>query len=1313
MNASRGLFKPSVGLDRLILSVSLLIAISNPRTGAAVINADIRYLARDFQVNDNIGTCMHYRPDVAMDNNGNWVTIWYDERNNHPDIYAQRFNNNGQPIGANFRVNDDQTKLIQDNPCIAMDGSGNYIIAWMDARGDLAMNVYAQRFRYDGTRIGANVKVSEANLGRSTGFYAEERPIAIAVNSAGEFVITWLGFAKIFMQRYNVNGEAIGKNITVLEKWNYLNGLVDVAINTLGTIAVIWKDMRSDNKGDIYCQFYDNNNKTIGANVKVNDDAGSHWQSFPCIGVDGNGAFTAFWTDIRAENNITALYAQRFQSNGTLVGANKLLSDASVSYPDVRMENDGGVLISLLHQSNYVAFQRFNNQLAAITSAVRVSESIGGYPNMNQYRPRISGNSAGAYVIVWEEHKNGVRLRRDIYARRYSNGSAVAASFQINNDPGSSQQTAPDIEADRNGNFAIVWQDMTNGTQDIFSQRYNASGSRQGNPFMVNDNVGLGKMGVEYGKFDPSIDMDDAGNFLVAFQFVNNFWGKIYFQKYNSAGVRLTQPIAGNDSLSTYSQSLPVIKYSSDGAIVLAWDQQIGDFGQRFIQFRRFAGSATPLNRMQTAGVDSAKVNNSNPTMALDAIGNPVLAWQAQNPQNYRYTVYLQKFTPAGVSLWTRRKVVVGDWDQIQPIIAINNKGMLGVIWVDKRPGSWYGDIFGRIYDAQGNPLAAEFKLNDDTGGAIQADPTLAVDADGNFLAAWSDLRNNDYDIYGQRFNAQGSLSGDNFRIDTEPNKNYQRNPAITIAGNALITCWEDDRVAGQGGDIFANVIDLSSIPLTPTVAIPLFSPAAGTFTSPQSVSLLCSTTGAAIRYTLDGTEPTASSALYSAPISVAANVTIKARGFKTDWLSSPIATAAYIITGTVTAPVVSPEPGRFAGCVDFTMSCDTPGAVIYYSTDGSEPTTKDSLYKSPVRIYASGTVKAKAYKQDWAPSQTVSKAYEIAGLPISIETAEHQPIGMEWLIQIKIGSDGLPVRDLLGVSFKLNYSNTLFIDVVTPYTASILPGDFIGTEPVFFQTVSDSTGSMSAAISRKIQKGGMNGSGIILSARFTSSVQTPMSTPIQLTFSDVLALDARGVYLKTEPAGKMVVLDNVVAAPTFLPPAGSYQTSQVVTISCATLGATIRYTLDGKAPETTSALYSQPIAIQKSATVKARAYKNGLLASDISIADYKIAPTDVALQENLPATFALAQNYPNPFNASTTICYQLPFLQPMPVKLEIYNMLGAKVASLVDQVQSAGSYRIIWRASDPVGTALPAGIYLCRLSAGRFSQTEKLAVLK
>lgn len=90
---------------------------------------------------------------------------------------------------------------------------------------------------------------------------------------------------------------------------------------------------------------------------------------------------------------------------------------------------------------------------------------------------------------------------------------------------------------------------------------------------------------------------------------------------------------------------------------------------------------------------------------------------------------------------------------------------------------------------------------------------------------------------------------------------------------------------------------------------------------------------------------------------------------------------------------------------------------------------------------------------------------------------------------------------------------------------------------------------------------------------------------------------------------------------------------------------------------------------------------------------------------------FSVDQNYPNPFNPETTIAFSLP--DEMEVTLKIYNTQGQEVRTLLQDVRSAGVYRIVWDGRDNLGRHIASGLYLYRLVAGNNIETHKMLVLK
>jgi hypothetical protein len=106
----------------------------------------------------------------------------------------------------------------------------------------------------------------------------------------------------------------------------------------------------------------------------------------------------------------------------------------------------------------------------------------------------------------------------------------------------------------------------------------------------------------------------------------------------------------------------------------------------------------------------------------------------------------------------------------------------------------------------------------------------------------------------------------------------------------------------------------------------------------------------------------------------------------------------------------------------------------------------------------------------------------------------------------------------------------------------------------------------------------------------------------------------------------------------------------------------------------------------------------------------YEYSPTVEVTVDNLPTQFELSQNYPNPFNPSTVISYALPSKEF--VQLKVFNVLGNEIATLVNEVQEAGSYKVEFNPASSIQH--PAtGVYFYRLEAGLFVESRKMTLVK
>src|SRR3989475_10412472 len=132
------------------------------------------------------------------------------------------------------------------------------------------------------------------------------------------------------------------------------------------------------------------------------------------------------------------------------------------------------------------------------------------------------------------------------------------------------------------------------------------------------------------------------------------------------------------------------------------------------------------------------------------------------------------------------------------------------------------------------------------------------------------------------------------------------------------------------------------------SVAPPSFNPAGGSFAGSVTVTMSTTTSGATIYYTTDGSTPTTASSVYTGPVPLTTTTPLRAVAAASGMANRAVTSATYTIVQPAAPPTFNPAGGTFVGSVAVTLSTATSGATIYYTTDGSTPTTASSVYTGP-----------------------------------------------------------------------------------------------------------------------------------------------------------------------------------------------------------------------------------------------------------------------------------------------------------------------------------------------------------------------------
>jgi len=365
-----------------------------------------------------------------------------------------------------FQVNT-YTIGSQEEPRVSHDPDGGFVVVWHgggDQDGD-GYGVFARRYAADVSPIGSEFQVNTYTID-------DQVVPAVSHDSSGGFVVVWQSWGDgssfgIFGQRYSASRAAVGGEFQVNTYTTEGQRRASVSHSSSGGFVVVWDSFGQD--GDslgIFGQRYDTSGSAVGSEFQVNTYTTDE-QQFPSLSHDASGGFVVVWESGGQDGELHGIFGQRYDASGSAVGSE---------------------------------FQ------------------VNTYTASEQDAPRVSHDSGGGFVVVWDS------LDQDgegggIFGQRYdSSGNAVGNEFQVNAYT-TGDQVAPRVSHDPSGGFAVVWSDDVLGEEGgrdgdgwgVFGRRYDSSGSPLGGDFQVNHYT-------TGDQFDASVSHDPSGAFVVVWQ---------------------------------------------------------------------------------------------------------------------------------------------------------------------------------------------------------------------------------------------------------------------------------------------------------------------------------------------------------------------------------------------------------------------------------------------------------------------------------------------------------------------------------------------------------------------------------------------------------------------------------------------------------------------------------------------------------------------------------------------------------------------------------------------------------------------------
>ena len=224
---------------------------------------------------------------------------------------------------------------------------------------------------------------------------------------------------------------------------------------------------------------------------------------------------------------------------------------------------------------------------------------------------------------------------------------------------------------------------------------------------------------------------------------------------------------------------------------MIVWEDYRNGNGD--IYHQRYNSSGTALGSNTRVNDDSDSSEQSYPSIAMDVGGNFVIVWM--DYRNGNRDIYHQRYRSIGAAqgINTKTNDDTGTVDQYFPSIAMNDFGNFVIAWKDLRNGNY--DIYYQRYNSNGIAQGLNTKVNDDNEMQWQANPSVAMDGEGDIIIVWEDYRNGNPDIYYQRYNSNGLVQGNNAKVNDDAVMALQYSSSVAMNGvGSFVIVWVDDR---------------------------------------------------------------------------------------------------------------------------------------------------------------------------------------------------------------------------------------------------------------------------------------------------------------------------------------------------------------------------------------------------------------------------------------------------------------------------------------------------------------------------------------
>ncbi len=280
-------------------------------------------LGTEFQVNTyTTGFQSYDAAPVASDAAGNFVVVWNsDQDGDSGGLFGQRYDKTGAKQGGEFQVNTYTTgPQAVAEPGIAVTAAGDFVVTWDSIYGQDGdgIGVFGQRYSHTGAKRGSEFQVNSYTTG-TQGFHTP-----VALDASGNFVIAWTSYSQdgdergVFGQRYDSNGMPRGGEFQINSYTaGYQGGFGSaIAADPAGNFLVVWPSWGQDRDASgLFGQRFDSTGAPVGLEFQVNSYT-LGYQDGPALASDATGNFVVAWTSYGQDGNGDGVFGRRYNHNG-------------------------------------------------------------------------------------------------------------------------------------------------------------------------------------------------------------------------------------------------------------------------------------------------------------------------------------------------------------------------------------------------------------------------------------------------------------------------------------------------------------------------------------------------------------------------------------------------------------------------------------------------------------------------------------------------------------------------------------------------------------------------------------------------------------------------------------------------------------------------------------------------------------------------------------------------------------------------------------------------------------------------------------